>query len=194
MKNKLYVLLAITAIGFTSCQKTPYATFQKSQSETFARSVKAKPVFSEAVKAAELPGVINQIPASTITASVSNDISLVEPTNLLSPTKTASVEEVVVPATVTSKVSTPVIDITNISGKNKLLSKIVAKKINKLSKKAEKANSSTLRGSNDLLYVGLVVLAIGLLLTLVPVANVLAGIVIAAGAVIAIIGLLQRII
>lgn len=190
MKNKFYFLLVISAIGFTSCQKTPYATFQKSQSETFARTTKAKPVTNEVI---QTPEVMVQVPASAVTASISGDISFNEPNDLFAPTEAIAVEDVVGPPTVVSKVATPVNTATHFSGKNKLLNKVLAKTINKLNKKAEKASSSTVRGTNDLLYLGLVVLLIGLLLTLVPVANVLAGIVIAAGAIIAIIGLLQRV-
>lgn len=193
MKNNVYLLIMLIAVGFTSCQKVPYATFQKSQSETFERTVKAKPVLVEAVEVQE---TTQQVPAATITASISDEVSFEEPANLFTSAATTEIQEEIaaVPVNSVSKASSPAIAVSHVSGKNKLLNKILVKKINKLNKKVEKANSSTVRGTNNLLYVGLVVLAIGLLLTLVPVANVLAGVVIAAGAIIAIIGLLQRII
>jgi hypothetical protein len=190
MKNNFYLLLMFIVVGFTSCQKEPYATFQKAQSETFARTIKAKPVTVEAV---QTPEVVNQVPASNITASSSDDISFEEPASvdLLSQIEVTPVEVVTVPVTTISRVSAPATTITHVSGKNKLLNKILAKKINKLNKKAERA--STVRsGTKSLLIVGLTVIAIGLLLTLIPVLNVLSGIVIATGAIIAIIGLLQQ--
>ncbi|MFB0908342.1 MAG: hypothetical protein ACI9V1_001057 [Spirosomataceae bacterium] len=192
MKNNFYLLLMFIVVGFTSCQKEPYATFQKAQSETFARTIKAKPVTVEAV---QTPEVVNQVPASNITASSSDDISFEEPASvdLLSQIEVTPVEVVTVPVTTISRVSAPATTITHVSGKNKLLNKILAKKINKLNKKAERASSSTVRsGTKSLLIVGLTVIAIGLLLTLIPVLNVLSGIVIATGAIIAIIGLLQQ--
>ena len=198
MRNKsLYLLFILATIGFTSCQKAPYATFQKSQSETFAKKAKTQPAIPITIEAKETPtqDVMNQVPASSITASISDDISFDEPASLFSTTETAPVEEAVAPvaATPTPKVAVASPVVTNLSGKSKLLNKFVAKRINKLNKKAEKSNSSAAVASGSLLYIGLVVLAIGLLLTLVPVANALSGIVIAAGAIIAIIGLLQRI-
>lgn len=196
MKNKFYLLFILATVGFTSCQKAPYATFQKSQSETFARKAKAQPAIPITIKAKETPTqeVVTQAPAPNITASTSDVISFDEPANLFSSTATASVEEIATPVAATSEIITPAASTKRVSGKHKLLKKVLAKKINKLNKKAEKANSSAVRGSGSLLYVGLVVLAIGFLLTLVPVANVLSGVVIAAGAIIAIIGLLQKII
>ena len=129
MKNNFYLLLMFIVVGFTSCQKEPYATFQKAQSETFARTIKAKPVTVEAV---QTPEVVNQVPASNITASSSDDISFEEPASvdLLSQIEVTPVEVVTVPVTTISRVSAPATTITHVSGKNKLLNKILAKKIN----------------------------------------------------------------
>lgn len=192
MKNKLYLLIMFVAVGFSSCQKAPYATFQKSQSETFERTVKAKPAITETVEVQE---AVQQLPASNITASISDEISFAEPASLFTAATTTEVqaEVAIVPVTAISKVSSSSVAVPQVSGKNKLLSKILAKKLNKLNKKAEKASSSTVRtGTRSLLIVGLIVIGIGLLLALIPVLNVLSGIVIAVGAIIAIIGLLQQ--
>ncbi len=194
MKNTLYLLSLLIAVGFTSCQKAPYATFQKSKSETFARTVKATPVSVEAVEVSEVTNH-QVVPASNITASISDEVSFEEPAALVVSNSVTEVEEAVVVSTVaTSVTSAPIATtVAHVSGKNKLLSKIVAKKINKLNKKMENtASSSTAARMQSLLVVGLVVIVIGLLLTLVPVLSVLSGIVIAVGAIIAIIGLLQQ--
>jgi hypothetical protein len=190
MKNKVYLLILFVAAGFTSCQKAPYATFQKSQSETFARTIKSEPTAPVVVESSDV--TTGQIQAFSLTASSSNDISFEEPTSVFAPAPVINVEKVAVSTVATSKVALPATTITHVSGKNKLLTKILAKKINKINKKAEKATSSTVRGTRSLLIVGLAVIAIGLLLTLIPVLNVLSGIVIAIGAIIAIIGLLQQ--
>ncbi len=192
MKNKLYLLIIFVSVGFSSCQKGPYATFQKSKSETFERTVKAKPAVIEAVEVQE---AVQQLPETTITASISDEVSFVEPANLFLSATTAEIQEevAVVPVASVSKIASSAVAVPQVSGKNRLLSKILAKKVSNLNKKAEKANSSTVRGTTkSLLIVGLAIIGIGLLLTLIPILNVLSGIVIAIGAIIAIIGLLQQ--
>jgi hypothetical protein len=190
MKNKTYLLILFVAVGFTSCQKAPYATFQKSQSETFARTIKAEPTATVVVESGD--ETIGQVHVFSLTTSSSNDMTFEEFTDVFAPEPVTSFEEVVVPTTATSNVTLPATTITYVSGENKLLTKILAKKINKLSEKVEKATSSTVRGTRSLLVVGLVIIAIGLLLTLIPILNALSGIVIAIGAIVAIIGLLQQ--
>lgn len=192
MKNKLYLLIMFVAVGFSSCQKAPYATFQKSKSETFERTVKAKPAMTNAEEVQE---VVQQLQAANITASVSDDVSFVEPANLFLSVTTAEIQKevAVVPVASVSKIASPAVAVSQVSGKQKLLSKILTKKINRLNKKAEKANASTVRGTTkSLLIIGLAIIGIGLLLSLIPILNVLSGIVIAIGAIIAIIGLLQQ--
>lgn len=192
MKHKVYLLIMFVTVGFSSCQKAPYATFQKSKSETFERTVKAKPAI---IKAVEVQEVVQQLPAANITASVSDDVSFVEPANLFVSATTAEIQEevAVVPVASVSKIASSAVAAPQVSGKSKFLSKVLTKRINKLNKKAEKANSSTVRGTTkSLLIVGLAIIGIGLLLTLIPILNVLSGIVIAIGAIIAIIGLLQQ--
>jgi hypothetical protein len=190
MKNKIYLLTLFVAVGFTSCQKAPYATFQKSHSETFVRTIKAEPTATVVVESGDK--TIGQTHAFSLTTSSSNDMTFEEFADVFAPEPVTSFEEVVVPTTATSNVTLPAATVTHMSGKDKLLTKFLAQKINKLNKKAEKATSSTVSGTRDLLIVGLIIIAIGLLLTLIPLLNVLSGIVIAIGAIIAIIGLLQQ--
>lgn len=192
MKNTLYLLSLLIAVGFTSCQKAPYATFQKSKSETFARTIQATPVSVEAVATQEDTNIV--VPASNITASSSDEVSFEEPAALVVSNSITEIEEKsAVLSVAVSTIPPTTTTVAHVSGKNKLLSKILTKKINKLNKKVVNAtSSSTAVRTQSLLVVGLVVIVIGLLLTLVPVLSVLSGIVIAVGAIIAIIGLLQQ--